>query len=287
MTTVQRQHYGTSLRNIIHPTDFSHGSDVAFAHALRLTLGCGGDLEILHVERGREKSNWERYPSVRQVLAQWGELPPHAARGDVARLGVNISKAVCTNSGTADGVLDHIHTRGAGLVVMATHQREGLDRWLHASLAERVATRTEAATLFVPYGVDGFVNLSTGDVSLRNILVPIDSSPVAQLSVNAVSELVSSFTTATVEIHLLHVGDPADMPGAVLPALNNAHWRWETRTGPVVDTICEYATTADIDLIVMASDGHDGFLDAIRGSTTDRVLRRSQCPLLSVHDQAG
>ena len=125
MTTVQRQHYGTSLRNIIHPTDFSHGSDVAFAHALRLTLGCGGDLEILHVERGREKSNWERYPSVRQVLAQWGELPPHAARGDVARLGVNISKAVCTNSGTADGVLDHIHTRGAGLVVMATHQREG------------------------------------------------------------------------------------------------------------------------------------------------------------------
>ena len=35
-----------------------------------------------------------------------------------------------------------------------------------------------------------------------------------------------------------------------------------------------------MDLVVMASRGHDGFLDALRGSTTERVLRQVTCPLL-------
>ena len=34
--------YGASVGSIIHPTDFSHGSEVAFAHALKLTLGAKG-----------------------------------------------------------------------------------------------------------------------------------------------------------------------------------------------------------------------------------------------------
>lgn len=44
--------YGLSLSHILHPTDFSHGSDVA-AHALRLACEAQGSLGILHVERKR------------------------------------------------------------------------------------------------------------------------------------------------------------------------------------------------------------------------------------------
>jgi nucleotide-binding universal stress UspA family protein len=36
------------------------------------------------------------------------------------------------------------------------------------------------------------------------------------------------------------------------------------------------------DLVVMATAGHHGFLDALRGSTTERVLRKLTCPLLAV-----
>ena len=46
-----RSRYGISLRSVIHPTDFSRGSDIAFAHALKIALGAQGQLEILHVER--------------------------------------------------------------------------------------------------------------------------------------------------------------------------------------------------------------------------------------------
>jgi nucleotide-binding universal stress UspA family protein len=32
----------------------------------------------------------------------------------------------------------------------------------------------------------------------------------------------------------------------------------------------------------MATHGHHGFLDALRGSTTERVLHDATCPLLAV-----
>jgi nucleotide-binding universal stress UspA family protein len=276
--------YGISLGNIIHPTDFSRGSGVAFAHALRLTLGTKGQLEILHVDREKARADWDSYPSVRETLCEWKILPPDAKRGDVANLGVTISKSACKGAETAAGVLEHIDRRGADLVVMATHRREGFDRWLHSSLAETVSNRTDAASLFIPYGIDGFVSLETGEVSLRRVLIPIDATPSPQPVVDAVGELVDAICDDHVEIHLLHIGDPGRMPSPTLPNSERCRWRWETRIGNVVDCICDYATEINSDLIAMTTNGHDGFLDAIRGTTTERVLHQCNCPVLSVHE---
>jgi nucleotide-binding universal stress UspA family protein len=35
----------------------------------------------------------------------------------------------------------------------------------------------------------------------------------------------------------------------------------------------------------MATQGHHGVLDALRGSVTERVLRRAPCPLLAVPER--
>jgi hypothetical protein len=40
-------------------------------------------------------------------------------------------------------------------------------------------------------------------------------------------------------------------------------------------------------LIVMATDGRNGFLDALRGSHSERVLRRTPCPLLAIPAEAA
>lgn len=284
MNMTKNCHGRISMRNIVHPTDFSHGSDVAFAHALKLTLGTAGDLEILHVDRGRQHSDWSRYPSVRRVLAQWDVLPDNAEKRDVARLGVNISKSACTETQTASGVLDHINRRDADLVVLATHRRSGLDRWMHGSLAEYVANRCQAATLFVPYGIEGFVSQASGAVSLRHILIPVDVLPDAQVAVDAAATLVDALANEPVEVELLHVGDPARLPGLQLPESQWCRWRWTTLAGDTVETICRTATESDSDLVIMTTNGHDGFLDALRGSTSERVLQQVSCPLLSVHN---
>jgi nucleotide-binding universal stress UspA family protein len=55
-----------------------------------------------------------------------------------------------------------------------------------------------------------------------------------------------------------------------------------TRQGDVTEVILETAREQTADLIVMSTEGRNGFLDALRGSQTERVLRGSACPLLAI-----
>lgn len=59
--------------------------------------------------------------------------------------------------------------------------------------------------------------------------------------------------------------------------------RSEVRAGRPVEVILEAAADTDADLLVMASHGHGPVAQLVIGSTTDRVLRRSPCPVLIVH----
>ena len=52
-----------------------------------------------------------------------------------------------------------------------------------------------------------------------------------------------------------------------------------------VETILAAADEIGADLIVMGTQGSQGFLDALRGSTTEQVLRRSLSPLLAVPER--
>jgi len=54
-----------------------------------------------------------------------------------------------------------------------------------------------------------------------------------------------------------------------------------------VERILKEAAYWSPDLIVMATQGHRDFLDALRGSTTERVLRGVQCPVLAVPDKSA
>ena len=278
--------YRRSIGSILHLTDFSRGSEVAYAHALRLAVGVQGSLEILHVEREAEEdgeTSWDRYPTVRDTLCRWQLLPAGAKRSDVARLGVRISKSICRAGEAVTGVLEHLERRDTDLAVMATHRRAGLARWLHRSVAESLSHEPETGTLLVPYEVDGFVDLDSGSVTLRRILIPIDVTPSPLPAISAVVDLVEAIAPGDVEVRLLHVGDPSGMPSPALPATNSCVWNWQHRSGNVVDEICADAEENAVDLIAMTTSGHDGFLDVLRGSTTERVLHRAQCPVLSVH----
>jgi nucleotide-binding universal stress UspA family protein len=52
--------------------------------------------------------------------------------------------------------------------------------------------------------------------------------------------------------------------------------------GDVVECILQTAEAKKSDLIVMATAGHEGLMDSLRGSTTEQVLRAAPCPVLAV-----
>ena len=56
----------------------------------------------------------------------------------------------------------------------------------------------------------------------------------------------------------------------------------EVVDGPIEETILRVAQDYHADMIAMPTAGHHGFLDALRGSTTERVLRRAPCPGLAM-----
>jgi nucleotide-binding universal stress UspA family protein len=56
----------------------------------------------------------------------------------------------------------------------------------------------------------------------------------------------------------------------------------EVVDGPIEETILRVAQDYHADMIAMPTAGHHGFLDALRGSTTELVLRRAPCPVLAI-----
>ena len=54
--------------------------------------------------------------------------------------------------------------------------------------------------------------------------------------------------------------------------------------GVTADSILEQAARREVDLIVLGSHGHGALYKALLGSTSDGVLRRSECPVMVVPD---
>ena len=81
---------------------------------------------------------------------------------------------------------------------------------------------------------------------------------------------------------LLHVGNSNTMPALRTPDVPGWTWTKELRTGEVIEGIVKSAKENKADLIALATDGRNGFLDALRGSHSERILRYGVAPLLTI-----
>lgn len=271
----------TAIRAIVHPTDFSEPSAAAFAHALRIALSAKCPLYILHVAAAAATEEWVSFPHVRHVLANWGLLAENETPAAIySKLGVKVAKVEMLPQSTIDGILHFLDKHPADLIVLATQARQGVARWLHGSTAEKLARHAKAPTLFVPAKARSFVDQARGEVRLRRVLIPVDREPKPAAALGTIMSFAHTLAGIDVEERLLHVGrNPPSVqhhsdPRHTLPVA--------IRHGDVVQAIIDAAADWQPDLIGMPTTGHHGFLDAVRGSTTERVLRQAPCPVLAV-----
>jgi nucleotide-binding universal stress UspA family protein len=270
------------IKSIFHPSDFSEGSEVAFAHALKIALVAGAGLDVLHVsEKG--KRSWSEFPGVRAMLERWRVLPPNSPKSAVASIGIEVRKVVMKDKDPVRAAEHFLEDHPTDLVVLAAHTHRGRMRWSRSkSVSHPIAEAAEAAALFLPYGSDGFVSRQDGTPSLRSVLLPIDSSPSPAPALEAARRLTWALQCPEVIFTLLHVGAAGDMPVVELEEQPGWTWRKLTCEGDVVDSILGTALECKADLIVMTTAGRNGFLDALRGSITERVLRGGMMPVLAM-----
>jgi nucleotide-binding universal stress UspA family protein len=268
-------------RSILHPTDFSDLSSAAFAHALCVALATRSRLHILHVAQHGTGGGALAFPHARRLLVQWGLASEDDAPRDLAqKLGIEVDHVRVNAQAPVQGVVNFLQHNTCDLIVLATRGGGGFERWLTGSVAENISRRSLAPTLFIAGGARGFVSQVSGDVHLRRALVPIHFSPTPDRAIKLVQRLGRLLAGTDILVHLLHVGEAApplraSQSSSLLPSVI-------LRSGNVVNAILDAATEFEVDLIGMPTAGHQGMLDALRGTTTERVIRHAPCPVLAV-----
>ena len=269
------------VESILHPSDFSDASDVAFAHALKIALVTRAKLKLLHVE-AKPSAQWQDFPGVRDTLERWKLIPKDSPKSAVGQLGIEVEKIIATSKDPVKACLGLMKRHPTDLIVLAVRQYNGRMHWLEKSVGKPIACRAGQMTLFIPHGVEGFVSRQDGSISLRSILIPVTSKPRPQPSVEAAARLIRNLRLPAGLVTLLHVGPGAEMPSLKLPEDTCWTWNRAAQVGEPADTIPQTATELRADLIVMTTDGPDGFLDGLRGTTSERVLLKAHCPVVSL-----
>jgi nucleotide-binding universal stress UspA family protein len=269
------------LQQVFHPSDFTPASDVAFVHALKAALIAKAELTILHVSPKHELE-WTEFPGVRATLERWGLLPKNSSQKDVIKLGINVKKVQAKHDDPVESVTSYLSTHNTDLIVLATEQQKGRVQWLSHSIAAPIARKSRQMTLFIPNGVEGFVSSRDGSVSLTSMLIPVAATPPAQPAIQAAARMATRLHCPAGVFTLLHVGEKAGMPEVQLPDVPGWRWNTEIRSGDVVEVISETASAIKAGLIVLTTEGRNGFLDALRGSHSERILQRAPCPLLAI-----
>lgn len=241
---------------IAHASDFTGDDTSALVHAAALTRA-GSRLITIHA--GREAGT---LLDVSRLAARWGRPIPHEIQC------VEIDEEV------PDSVLEPLRRLRPDLVVVGTHARHGFTAWLRGSVGEAIARNLDVPVLVVPNQARGFVSKETGAVDLRKIFVPAGNAEDARRGI-AAAQLLAQIAEAPAELELVHAGAPD-------PELDGLGLKVTRAEGSLAQAIVSAARSGDACLIVMATRGHDEVADVVLGSHTERVIRDSSCPVLSV-----
>ena len=71
------------------------------------------------------------------------------------KLGIHPAKVSAPDRDPARAIVRFVNDHDNDLIVLATHGREGLPRWLRGSVAEPAAREADTPTLFLPRGARG------------------------------------------------------------------------------------------------------------------------------------
>jgi nucleotide-binding universal stress UspA family protein len=212
-------------------------------------------------------------------------------------------RSVLLTGMVADAIDGYVRGTGPGIIVMSTHGRTGLSRAWLGSVADALVRHAPWPVLLVRPREAEVESTGTVQDEFGSILVPLDGSCHAERILDPVADLARPMGSS---VRLLQVVRPNAVLGTrVMPvsvaAVTEAKRRSREYLGEVarrfeeqgvrVDveviddsqpalTILEVIERESIDLVALATHGHQGVRRAVLGSVADKVLRGVEVPLL-------
>jgi len=199
------------FRQILVPLDGSDRGERALPVAVRLAEATDATLHLVRVVEPPAVSTAALYAPVNVyddlMTAERGEAAAYLGR---LRAGVDTGggeRAVRLAHPTGDvaaTLLDYERDAGIDLVVVCSHGRGGVARFVLGSVAERLLRHGAAPTLLVSAG--------GAPVALERAIVPLDGSTAAEEALQVVEELVGSVVREVVLLRA--VGGMEEAPEA-------------------------------------------------------------------------
>lgn len=137
-------------RRILVPTDLSSRSLVGLDYAAMLAKQVGADLVLYCNMNLPERAALAEYARIEHLSlddaghAKLGHFAERRAPGIVA------TSVIGEDASPARGILEAAQEHEVGMIVVASHGRTGMTRWLLGSVAEKVARTSDVPVVIVP-----------------------------------------------------------------------------------------------------------------------------------------
>jgi nucleotide-binding universal stress UspA family protein len=292
------------IRRVLCPVDFSDFSRRALHHAAAIAEWYTAELYVLH-------SFLEVTPLPVPLLAPGpvgdvrenvsAALRDFVAKADIGRKPVEIVR----DGDAVPVILESAREIRADLIVMGTHGHRGFERALLGSTTERVLLKAPCPVLTIPRSADE--PGSAERVRFTRVLCAVDFSPSSLRALEHGLRFAEESEAQLAVVHVLgmlsdedarsqghfriaeYVRARTDDARRELAALVPDEARGWCQVTEIVElgsparAILDMADRENADLIVMGAQGRNGLGLALFGSTTQTVVRRAACPVLTVH----
>ncbi|MFV1987985.1 MAG: universal stress protein [Gemmatimonadota bacterium] len=282
------------MKRILFPTDLSEHSGAALPHAINLAALEGGELHLLHVMTLHGPDG----PNGALMGELTGEDQAREALDSMQTGESRVIRSVVRAIAPSPAILDYADMNDVDAIVMACHGRRGFRRLLLGSVTEEVIRAGRWPVLTVRQGPKAMVATS----NYGRVLAPVDFSVNTPPGVAVAADLARRFTARLDLVHVIDIPILPEFYGPVMaPSLNLEHamTRAQEKLATLEESLSDIDVHSDIrvgaattqilevaedgaELIVLPTHGYSGWDRLLMGSVAEGVLRRAECPVLTL-----
>ncbi len=307
-------------RTMLVPLDGSKLAEVVFTYARELAGRLDLDMVFLYVSSPDETDKLPMHRSYIEHAAEQVRAQSEEVRKKNAVKGKPVSaRGVLVTGYPAEEILRYAESNNIDLIMMATHGRSGLSRWVMGSVADKVLRASGLPVWLVRAGLPEKTIYAAQEAA--RMLVPLDGSKLAEAVLPHVTEVArlrgsvevvllrvfeEQYPMSAVSYYLTPAGYPPQTPlkwedfikqeneklrkagrqylEGVAAKLKEAglKTRIEIADGKPAEAIINYAGKDTFSLIVMSTHGSSGLTRFAYGSVTEKVLYGTTAPVLLV-----
>jgi len=276
------------MQNILVPLDGSSMAEAVLPFASALAARAGASLTLVHAARYHTLFRDIDVQQVRAIDRGEEYLARIATR--LRSNGIPVDTRVPLGGSPVDWILEESDFCHADLIAMATHDRDGPDRWVHGSVTETVVRRSRVPVMLVKSTTSAL--LAQGfEVHEPILLVPVDGSELADAALPVAGELARASGARVVLLAVapkpVQARGEADAWACVnsrigylgeVAGVESAVWYGDVAT-EISAAAVQYAAAA----VVMATHGRTGPVRSLLGSVAGAVVHGASVPVVLIH----